>query len=110
MSSVASKMPADTLRAIFSFTPNLILRGDNQIVEIKKLAKERYVPLKRIYRTKLNVFVYEFLLGFKMVSLHTEKGRPFYHFECGRDVFTASVVPSTPDADGVVYSEVVYAR
>jgi hypothetical protein len=34
-------MPADMLRAIFSFTPNLILRGDNQIVEIKKLAKER---------------------------------------------------------------------
>ena len=99
------------VREILSFTPNFILRGDNQIIiKINKLAKERYVPLKRIYRTNPKSFVFEFRLRCKIVSLHTENGRPFYHFECGRDAFTASVVSSTPDDDGVLYSEVVYAR
>lgn len=79
MDLIARNLPIDVLQIIFNYTPDYIFRG-NKLIQIKKITKDKYIPLNRLFHNNRNCMVTHsgFLNSFKQVSLLTEDGRYFY--------------------------------
>jgi hypothetical protein len=93
--SLANTLPFDVLGVIFSYTRKYFIRGE-RLMEMKKLTKERYAPLRKLFRPNARMSVVKGRdLRFKMVDLKTKGGQ---HFTAHR------VEPGNPN------SEILYER